>query len=162
VSESRRSVASAPPRPVDDLAEAVRAAAQADGLLEERAQRIADLVRGRTGRRWVGVYRVDEAEVVNLAWSGPAAPAHPRFPLDRGLTGAAIASGRTVLSNDVAGDPRYLTALDSTGSELILPVLVEGRVVGTLDVEDERTGAFDDDDQALFEQLAEALRALYR
>jgi putative methionine-R-sulfoxide reductase with GAF domain len=66
-----------------------------------------------------------------------------------------------VLSNDVANDPRYLTALESTGSELIVPVLVEGRVVGTLDVEDERTAAFDEGDRATFEELAAALTALY-
>jgi L-methionine (R)-S-oxide reductase len=143
------------------LADAVRAEAEADGPPEQRAQRIADLLRARTGRRWIGVYRVEGDEIANLAWSGPAAPAHPRFPIDRGLTGAAIESGRSVLSNDVATDPRYLTALDSTGSELIVPVLVGGLVVGTLDVEDERTNAFDDEDTALFEELAEALGSLY-
>jgi L-methionine (R)-S-oxide reductase len=149
---------------VEDLAlrEAVRAEAEADGPPERRAQRVADLVRLRTGRRWVGVYRVEGDEVANLAWSGPAAPAYPRFPIDRGLTGAVIESGRSVLSNDVANDPRYLTALDTTGSELIVPVLIDGGVVGTLDVEDERTNAFDDEDRALVEQLAEALRGLYR
>jgi L-methionine (R)-S-oxide reductase len=144
------------------LVDHVRAEAEADASPEQRAQRIADLVRTRTGRRWVGVYRVDLDEVVNLAWSGPAAPAYPRFPADRGLTGAAIESRTTVVSNDVANDPRYLTALDSTGSELIVPVLDQGRVVGTLDVEDERTDAFDLEDTALLEQLAEALISLYR
>lgn len=99
-------------------------------------------MRTRTGRRWVGVYRVDAAEVVNLAWSGPAAPAYPRFPADQGLTSAAIGSQTAVVSNDVANDPRYLTALDSTGSEMIVPILVHGRVTGTLDIEDERTDAF--------------------
>jgi putative methionine-R-sulfoxide reductase with GAF domain len=144
-----------------DLIGAVRSEADRDAPAEERAERIADLVRAHTGRRWVGVYRVSSEEVVNLAWSGPAAPSYPRFPATRGLTGAAIASQTSVVSNDVASDPRYLTALESTGSELIVPVLVEGRVVGTLDVEDERTGAFDDDDQKLFEQLAKALAGLY-
>jgi putative methionine-R-sulfoxide reductase with GAF domain len=145
-----------------ELVKTVRSEADRDAPMEERAQRIADLVRRRTGRRWVGVYRVSLDEVANLAWSGPAAPAYPRFPATRGLTGAAIASQTSVLSNDVASDPRYLTALKSTGSELVVPVLLEGRVVGTLDVEDERTGAFDDDDQKLFEQLAQALTGLYR
>jgi putative methionine-R-sulfoxide reductase with GAF domain len=78
------------------------------------------------------------------------------------LTGAVIESRTTVVSNDVANDPRYLTALDSTGSELIVPVLDRGRVVGTLDVEDERTDAFDPEDDALFEKLAESLIGLYR
>jgi L-methionine (R)-S-oxide reductase len=144
------------------LLDAVSREAGADDPVEQRAQRVADLVRTHTGRRWVGVYRVEQDEVVNLAWSGPSAPSHPRFAVDRGLTGAAIASGGSVLSNDVANDPRYLTALESTASELIVPVLVEGRVVGTLDVEDERTGAFDEDDRTTFEALAAALTALYR
>ena len=135
---------------------------EADAPPEERGRRIAELVRKQTGRRWVGIYRVDPDEVVNLAWSGPAAPAYPRFPADRGLTGAAIESRRTVVSNDVANDPRYLAALDSTGSEMIVPVLIQGRVAGTLDVEDERTDAFAVEDQALFERLAEVLSSLFR
>jgi L-methionine (R)-S-oxide reductase len=143
------------------LVHEVGAVAAAKGPPEQRAQRIAELVRTRTGRRWVGVYRIDSDEVVNLAWSGPAAPAYPRFPADRGLTGAAIESRAPVVSNDVAQDPRYLTALDSTGSELIAPVVVEGRVVGTLDVEDGRTDAFDREDEALFVELAGALSGLY-
>lgn len=128
---------------------------------EERAQRIADLIRLHTGRRWVGIYRVDAGELVNLAWSGPAAPAYPRFPAHQGLTGEAIRSHNAVISNDVANDPRYLTALDTTGSELIAPVFADGQIVGTLDIEDARIGAFDQGDQALFESLAAALTDLY-
>jgi GAF domain-containing protein len=145
----------------ETFAERVRREASAAGTIEERAQRIADLVREVTGRRWVGVYRVSGEDVVNLAWSGPAAPAYPTFPVTRGLTGAAITTRATVLSNDVANDPRYLTALASTGSELIVPVLVAERVVGTLDVEDERVEAFSDVDRKMFEDAAAALVPLY-
>ena len=145
----------------DELVEAVRAAAGLGVAREERSQRIADLIRSATGRRWVGVYEVASAEVVNLAWSGPAAPAYQRFPVERGLTGAAISTRETVVSNDVARDLRYLTALASTGSEIIVPVIVDDRVVGTLDVEDERADAFGDDDGRLFERVAGAMRALY-
>ena len=144
-----------------DLLTAIRSESHRHAPAEDRARRIADLVRTHTGRRWVGVYRVGAGEVVNLAWSGPGPPAYPRFPADRGLTGAAIASRRSVVSNDVANDPRYLTAFESTGSEVIVPVVVDERVVGTLDVEDERVGAFDDGDRAFFEQIAGALGGLY-
>jgi L-methionine (R)-S-oxide reductase len=139
----------------------VQAEADRDAPRAVRAQRIADVVREWSGRRWVGVYAVEDAFVRNLAWSGPEAPAHPVFPVTSGLTGAAIASRRTVISNDVASDPRYLTALESTGSEMIIPVVIRGQVIGTIDVEDERTDAFGRDDQALFEQVAEALTPLY-
>ena len=118
-------------------------------------------MRTATSRRWVGVYEVTPTEVINLAWSGPSPPAHLRFPAEQGLTGAAISARETVVSNDVAGDARYLTALVSTGSEMIVPILVDDRVVGTLDVEDETTDAFNDDDRRLFELVAREMGSLF-
>ncbi|MGH7727891.1 MAG: GAF domain-containing protein [Vulcanimicrobiaceae bacterium] len=71
----------------------------------------------------------------------------PCFARHAGLTGAALAAASPVVSNDVAADPRYLTAFASTGSELIAPVLDErGRVVGTVDVESAERDAFRPDD----------------
>jgi hypothetical protein len=46
----------------------VRSAAGADDAPEERAKRAADLIRNSTGYRWVGIYRVTESEIRNLAW----------------------------------------------------------------------------------------------
>jgi L-methionine (R)-S-oxide reductase len=159
--QPRRGIISRRVAGFDELQPAVRAAATSILGRGERAKQIADLVRASTGRRWVGVYEVTSTEVVNLAWSGPAPPVHPRFPVERGLTGAAISSRETVVSNDVARDPRYLTALASTGSELIVPVIVGDRVVGTLDVEDERKDAFSIDDRRLFERVGRELAPLY-
>jgi L-methionine (R)-S-oxide reductase len=144
-----------------NLIDEVRSAASADDTPEERAKSAANLIRHRTGYRRVGIYRVTENEVRNLAWSGPAAPAYPNFPIDRGLTGAAIESRASVVSNDVAHDARYLTNQDSTGSELIVPVIVDETIVGTLDVEDAETDAFEDRDIAFFKSVAAALASLY-
>src|SRR5262245_37000739 len=105
-----------------DLVDDVRCAVRADASAEARASRAADVIRTRTGRRWVGIYRVTDDEVMNLSWSGPGPPAYPSFPVERGLTGVAIRSGSTIVSDDVASDSRYLTNQESTGSELIAPV----------------------------------------
>jgi putative methionine-R-sulfoxide reductase with GAF domain len=107
------------------------------------------------------VYEVTPTEVVNLSWSGPAGPAHPTFPIDQGLTAEAVATGRSVVCNDVAADPRYLTALESTGSEIIVPVVTASRVAGTLDVESERLDAFDDEVRLSLERVAAELPPLY-
>jgi putative methionine-R-sulfoxide reductase with GAF domain len=125
----------------------------------EKASRLCDTIRNFGNYRWVGVYDVGEKEVSNIAWSGPSAPAYPRFPLTRGLTSAALANKTTVLSNNVANDPRYLTALDNTGSEIIVPVIdpVNNKVVGTVDVESERVNAFTEEDQKILEQCAALL-----
>ncbi len=91
----------------------------------------------------MGLYDVTPDDVMLLAFSGDAPPAHPRFPADAGLTGAAIRTGQPVVANDVSRDPRYLTAFPSTGSELIVPIVDRrGRTVGTLDVESESRDAF--------------------
>ncbi|HEY8474777.1 MAG TPA: GAF domain-containing protein [Natronosporangium sp.] len=126
--------------------EAIKAAVDhADTPIAERAQQVAEIVRRTGGFRWVDVYEMTSTEVIDLAWSGPAPPAHPRFPVDRGLTADAVATGRTVACNDVRNNPRYLVALDSTGSEIIVPVTdATGEVVGTLDVDSVDLGAFDD------------------
>jgi L-methionine (R)-S-oxide reductase len=144
-----------------DVIDRIRGFVDSDAPRVERAQRVADAVRATTGQRWVGVYAVDGDEVINVAWSGPGPPAHPRFSVRSGLTGAAIEARSTIVSNDVAGDPRYLRTLETTGSEIIVPVIVDARVVGTLDVESARTGAFSEEDRRVLERIAAELPPLY-
>jgi putative methionine-R-sulfoxide reductase with GAF domain len=131
---------------------------------ETRIQRCADAIRRAGAYRWVGIYAVDDARqlVSNLAWSGPQAPAFPVFPVTRGLTSRAVASGRTVNVGDVTADADYLTALDSTRAEVIIPVHARDgiRVIGTLDVESERPHAFDAATQELLEACAAVLTLL--
>src|SRR5205085_5651412 len=66
-----------------------------------KASQIADAIRRHGNHRWVGIYDVGPSEISVIAWSGPAAPAWPRFPIDKGLSGAAVKNGRTVIANDV-------------------------------------------------------------
>jgi GAF domain-containing protein len=145
-----------------DIPGDVRRAARAAGSIDDTAQDLAELIRTASGRRWVGIYRVTATEVSNLAWSGPAPPAHPVFPTAEGLTGAAIRARATVCSNDVANDTRYLTNQATTGSELIVPIVLDDEVVGTLDVEEDFADAFGPGDIELFERIAHELSPLDR
>jgi L-methionine (R)-S-oxide reductase len=144
-----------------DVIDRIRGFVDSDAPRVVRAQQVADAVRAATGQRWVGVYAVDGDEVVNVAWSGLGPPAHPRFSVRSGLTGAAIEARSTIVSNDVAGDPRYLRTLETTGSEIIVPVLADARVVGTLDVESACIGAFSEEDRRVLERIAAELPPLY-
>jgi L-methionine (R)-S-oxide reductase len=129
----------------------------------EKAVQIGELVRQAGSYRWVGVYEVTEQEIAAVGWSGPGAPAHPRFPVTQGLSGAAVATRRAVIVNDVTADPRYLSAFASTLSEAIIPVLEPGtgRVVGTLDVESAERDAFTDADRQALERVAAASSGLF-
>ena len=107
------------------LAEKLRAILAQSLSRSAKAAHIAVAIREDGPHRWVGLYDVDvEGGLVsNLAWSGPGAPAHPTFAITKGLTSRAISERRTVNVGDVASDPGYLTALDTTRSEIIVPIL---------------------------------------
>lgn len=134
-----------------------------DGDRERKAAGIAEAIRRSGGYRWVGLYEVTEDEIANLAFDGPGAPAHPRFPVTQGLSGAAVASGETVVVGAVSKDPRYLTAFGSTRSEMIIPVLDRAgrKVVGTIDVESDQVDAFSEGDRAALERCAAAVAELF-
>jgi len=127
----------------------------------ERAMRITETILASGAWRWVGVYDVDidGGLVSNIAWSGPIGPVFLTFPISKGLTSRAIATKKTVSVGEVGKDPDYLQALSSTQSEIIIPVLhpQNHRVIGTLDVESDRTNAFDQESQELLESYVSVL-----
>lgn len=124
---------------------------------------LAERMREAGGYRWLGIYAVGKEEISLIGWSGPAAPAHPRFPKDRGLCGAAAASGSAVIVNDVEKDSRYLTTLGTTRSEMVVPVKrPTGEVVCLIAVESERPDAFTPGDRDLLEELAGLAAGLWK
>jgi serine phosphatase RsbU (regulator of sigma subunit)/putative methionine-R-sulfoxide reductase with GAF domain len=74
----------------------------------------------------------------------------------QGMVGWSARQGQTALANNVAEDPRYRKAgvLPETRSEIALPLKVEGRVLGVLDVQSNREDGFKEDDVFLLEALA--------
>lgn len=128
---------------------------------EERARTIAAEIHAAGQYRWVGIYDVTPETVSIVSYSGPGAPKYPQFDRNSGLTGQVLRTGQTVAVGDVTKDPSYLTAFSTTRSEMIVPVRVDGTVVGTIDVESERVNAFGDEDRAWLERIAQALGPLF-
>jgi L-methionine (R)-S-oxide reductase len=148
---------------VDEVLDQLRSILAAPDDRTRRACRAAEAIRDARGYRWVGLYDVAATEIISVGWSGTVAPAFPRFPIDRGLNGAAVRTARPVVVQDVSVDPRYLTTFASTGAEAILPVVSSstGKVVGTIDAESDRTNAFTSDDDAFLSACARALFPLW-
>jgi L-amino acid N-acyltransferase YncA/putative methionine-R-sulfoxide reductase with GAF domain len=118
----------------------------------------AQAARAGAAHRWAGVYRVTETHVHLLAFDGPGPPSYPVFALGKGLSTRAVSERRTVASNETASDPAYLEAFGDTAAEIIVPVFdAHGAVVGTLDVESDRTGAFDEETVRSLEAIAAGL-----
>ncbi|HLX43996.1 MAG TPA: SpoIIE family protein phosphatase [Bryobacteraceae bacterium] len=76
------------------------------------------------------------------------------IPLGKGITGAAAESRETVRVQDTAQDPRYIASHPEIRSEMAVPLIVQDRVVGVLDVESERIAYFTEDHQRTLSLLA--------
>lgn len=148
---------------IDNVLNEIRSIAAGGNDRVAKAKRLAERIQLLGQYRWVGIYEVGSELVSILSWSGPSAPEYPEFPVNKGLTGAAIQEKRTVVVGDVRKDPRYLTAFGSTLSEIIVPVLAPGgaRVIGTVDVESDVANAFSQRDQQMIEHCAQAALPLW-
>ncbi len=103
---------------------------------------------------WVGVYFLEGDELVLGPWKGPQATDHVRIPVGAGVCGAAAASGKTEVVDDVGSDSRYLACFPSTRSEIVVPIAYEGRVVGEIDIDSDRPAAFTAADREFLERVA--------
>lgn len=83
------------------------------------------------------------------------------LPLDQGVNGTAYTSKKVVRSDDVQTTPNYFPLIQSTRTELVIPIVREGQVLGNLDLQSPEVGAFADVDlnylNALTTQVAIAL-----
>jgi GAF domain-containing protein len=110
---------------------------------------------------WVGIYLLDGNELVLGPFVGKPSP-HTRIPLGRGICGAAAAEKATIVVDDVNADPRYLACSLETRSEIVVPIMLDGDVLGEIDIDSDRPAAFGPDDRALLEQVAERLAPTLR
>jgi L-methionine (R)-S-oxide reductase len=103
-------------------------------LMERMAERLHEKM---TRYNWAGFYLVDPADPGYLIvgpFVGSFTP-NVRIPLNRGLCGAAATSGRVVVVQDVSKDPRYLAGSSLVKSEIVVPIYVNKKLAGELDIE---------------------------
>ena len=77
-----------------------------------------------------------------------------RIKLGEGVTGAAAQKGEAILVDDVAGDPRYISALPNVRSELAVPLIVKNRVIGVIDIESPQPDHFTEEHKRLLMLIA--------
>ena len=76
------------------------------------------------------------------------------IPVGKGITGAAAESREIVRVRDTASDPRYIASHPDIRSEIAVPLMVQDRVVGVMDLESERMGYFTEEHSRLLALLA--------
>ncbi|MBK7929641.1 MAG: SpoIIE family protein phosphatase [Bryobacterales bacterium] len=76
------------------------------------------------------------------------------IPLDEGITGIAASARMPMLVNDVRTNPHYLHVVDAVRSELAVPMVARGRLVGVIDLQSTRLNAYTPEDSALVQLVA--------
>ncbi|HCW61063.1 MULTISPECIES: GAF domain-containing protein [Sphingobium] len=106
---------------------------------------------------WAGFYRLIGDELVLGPFQGK--PACIRIPVGRGVCGAAAATRETQLVEDVHAFPGHIACDAASASEVVVPVIHDGALVGVIDLDSPRAARFDADDAAGLEGLATMIAA---
>lgn len=133
-----------------------------EGLLTGERDPIANLANasalirdGLNDLNWVGFYLLRGGELVLGPFQGK--PACVRIPIGKGVCGTAVALATSVLVEDVHAFPGHIACDAASQSELVVPLLRQGRVLGVLDLDSPRPARFDEDDRIGCEDLVAVL-----
>jgi L-methionine (R)-S-oxide reductase len=143
------------------LADFRRLSATASSLEALQAEIARSISENLESYNWTGFYMLDPGDPTMLVL-GPfvgAATPHVRIPVAQGICGAAVAGGETVIVDDVASDPRYLSCSIETKSEIVVPIYAAGGIVGEIDIDSHKAAAFDAADRMFLEETARIVGA---
>jgi L-methionine (R)-S-oxide reductase len=106
---------------------------------------------------WVGFYLYEEES--NQLVLGPfqGLPACVRIPLGRGVCGTAASEQKTLLIEDVHQFPGHIACDAASQSEIVIPLVKEGKLIGVLDIDSPEKGRFDGEDQKYLEIFVKEL-----
>lgn len=135
---------------------------QLDVLISGEDHRIANLANAAAllnqfleEINWVGFYLLEEGELVLGPFQG--LPACVRIPLGKGVCGTAASKKQTLRVADVELFPGHIACDAASRSEIVVPMMVDGDVVGVLDIDSPKKDRFDEVDQEYLERFVQVL-----
>jgi L-methionine (R)-S-oxide reductase len=129
-------------------------------LVANTANMAGLIYHGLPDLNWAGFYFVRDAELVLGPFQGR--PACVRIAWGQGVCGTAASRGTAVVVPDVHEFPGHIACDAASRSELVVPLVADGRVVGVVDLDSPLLARFDDADRAGIERLAAILLAQHR
>lgn len=136
--------------------------AQLKALIGGEPNRIANLANAAallkaslTDVNWAGFYLLEGNELVLGPFQG--LPACIRIPVGKGVCGQAVARRETLVVPDVHLFPGHIACDQASNSEIVIPLVKEGEIIGVLDIDSPSLDRFDDADRLALEQFAAVL-----
>lgn len=130
---------------------------QIQALTEGESDLIANLgnivaaLKEQFGWFWVGFYWVREGQLVLAPFQGPVACT--RINKGKGVCGTAWEKAETIIVPDVEAFPGHIACSSLSKSEIVVPVLKDGEVIGVLDVDSDDYNQFDEVDKVYLEKI---------
>jgi L-methionine (R)-S-oxide reductase len=126
-------------------------------LVANTANLAALVYHGLPELNWAGFYFARDGELVLGPFQGK--PACVRIAWGSGVCGAAASRGAAIIVPDVDEFPGHIACDAASRSELVVPLIAAGRIVGVFDLDSPRLARFDDEDRAGVERLVAVLMA---
>jgi GAF domain-containing protein len=131
-------------------------------LIEDETNRIANLSNAAAllnqfldEINWVGFYLYEEDQLILGPFQG--LPACVRIPMGKGVCGTSAATEKTLRIEDVHQFPGHIACDAASRSEIVIPLMKDGKLLGVLDIDSPITDRFDEMDQQGLEKFAEIL-----
>lgn len=102
---------------------------------------------------WSGFYLWDEADKELVLGPFQGKPACIRIKPERGVCGAAYTKGQTVRVDDVHAFPGHIACDSASLSELVVPLIKNGKVMGVLDLDSPKVNRFNAEDEREFTRI---------
>lgn len=130
---------------------------------EDTLQKICDLLEEKVPHyNWVGFYFADpEKQVLHLGPYQGLETDHTTIPFGKGICGQVAESNETFLVEDVLAQDNYISCNIDVKSEIVVPIFVDGKNIGQIDIDSNTINAFDKSDQEFLEWLTSEVSTLY-
>lgn len=135
---------------------------QLDALLEGENDSVANLSNASAllnqfldQINWVGFYLMKDGELVLGPFQG--LPACVRIAVGRGVCGTAVSKKETIVVEDVHEFPGHIACDAASNSEIVIPIIKNGEVVGVLDIDSPIKNRFSENDRVGLEQFVAVL-----
>jgi L-methionine (R)-S-oxide reductase len=106
---------------------------------------------------WVGFYLTENDELVLGPFQG--LPACVRIPFGKGVCGTAAKNKKTIIVPDVHLFPGHIACDAASQSEIVVPMVKDGNVIGVLDIDSPIKNRFDETDQKYLEKFVDVIIA---
>ena len=131
--------------------------------LNDKLIKICELLKAEvTYYDWVGFYFVDkykEDELILGPFAGEPTE-HPKITFGKGVCGQVAEQRKTIIVQDVSKDKNYLTCNINVKSEIVVPILKSGNIIGEIDIDSYKPSAFSDADKKFLEKVAKITKEL--